>query len=159
MAHKGWAIVVLVILIVIGAISYWIVSFDISAVQNPGAMETSIAATMRGWYIGREARDIPAPILANNASSVSQGEGMYGMECAQCHGKSGHEPMPIGKSMYPRVPSLSSSTVQQMSDKELFWVIKNGVRLSGMPGFAKINSDLEIWQIAFYVHSLGTPAR
>ncbi len=61
--------------------------------------------------------------------------------------------------MYPRVPSLSSPAVQQMSDKELFWVIKNGICLSGMPGFARLDSDPEIWQITYYVRSLGEPAK
>ena len=42
-----------------------------------------------------------------------------------------------------------------MSERELFWVIKNGIRLSGMPGFAKIESDEQIWELAYYVRSLG----
>jgi mono/diheme cytochrome c family protein len=42
-----------------------------------------------------------------------------------------------------------------MSDRELFWVIKNGIRLSGMPGFAKIESDEQIWELTYYVRSLG----
>lgn len=42
-----------------------------------------------------------------------------------------------------------------MSNRELFWVIKNGIRLSGMPGFAKVESDEQIWEEAYYVRSLG----
>ena len=57
--------------------------------------------------------------------------------------------------MYPRVLDLGSPEVQEMSDRELFWVIKNGIRLSGMPGFAKIESDEQIWKLAYYVRSLG----
>jgi mono/diheme cytochrome c family protein len=51
--------------------------------------------------------------------------------------------------MYPRVFDLGSPDVQGMSDRELFWVIKNGIRLSGMPGFAKIKSDEQIWELTF----------
>jgi mono/diheme cytochrome c family protein len=57
--------------------------------------------------------------------------------------------------MNPRVPGLRSADVQEMSDKEIFWVIKNGIRLSGMPGFAKLSTDPEIWQMTYYVRSLG----
>jgi mono/diheme cytochrome c family protein len=57
--------------------------------------------------------------------------------------------------MYPRALDLGSAEVQEMSDGELFWVIKNGVRLSGMPGFAKLESDEQIWTLAYYVRSLG----
>jgi mono/diheme cytochrome c family protein len=114
---------------------------------------------MREWYIRREAQNAPAPTVANNAPMVSQGQAMYAMECAQCHGPDGRKPMPIGDAMNPRVPNLSSDDTQEMSDKELFWVVKNGIRFSGMPGFAKINSDSEIWQITYYVRSLGKPAK
>jgi len=66
----------------------------------------------------------------------------------------GRKPAPIGQSMYPRVLDLESPDVQGMSDQELFWVIKNGIRLSGMPGFAKIESDEQIWELTFYVRRL-----
>ncbi len=57
--------------------------------------------------------------------------------------------------MYPRVPDLSAPEVQELSDAKIFWVIKNGIRLSGMPGFADINSDEQIWQMTYFVRSLG----
>jgi len=57
--------------------------------------------------------------------------------------------------MYPRVLDLGAPEVQRMTDRELFWIIKNGIRLSGMPGFAKILSDEQIWQATSYVRSLG----
>lgn len=53
--------------------------------------------------------------------------------------------------MYPRAPDLGSAGVQQWSDPELFWIIKYGIRLTGMPGFAKIHSDEEIWYLVHYV--------
>jgi len=157
-AHKGWIIAVIVILIVVGGAAYALVTFNLSALQNPGGTETSIASAFRDWYIRRGARNLPAPTIANNATSIEQGEGLYSMECAQCHGPNGRKPTPIGESMYPRVPNLSSSDTKEMSDKELFWVIKNGIRFSGMPGFAKINTDPEVWQLTYYVRSLGGPA-
>lgn len=154
-AHKGWLVAVVIIVIVLGAAAYWIATVDISAVQSPGGVETSVADSMREWYIGRGAKTVPAPTIENNSESISQGEALYSMSCAQCHGVGGRKPMPIGDWMNPRVPNLSSADVQQMSDKEIFWVIKNGVRLSGMPGFAKLATDPEIWQMTYYVRSLG----
>ena len=58
--------------------------------------------------------------------------------------------------MYPRAPDLGSPAVQRWSDAELFWIIKNGVRPTGMPGFAHIHSDEEIWNLVRFVRSLGT---
>lgn len=75
------------------------------------------------------------------------------------HGQDGRKPTPIGESMYPRVPNLSCAAVQRMSDRELFWVVKNGIRLSGMPGFGNLDSDQELWQMTYYVRSLGAPVK
>jgi mono/diheme cytochrome c family protein len=44
--------------------------------------------------------------------------------------------------------------VQRYSDQELFWILKNGIRLSGMPGFGRTESDEHIWTIVLYVRSL-----
>ncbi|MGH9617648.1 MAG: c-type cytochrome [Acidobacteriaceae bacterium] len=145
--------------LIVGVAIYGIDHASIGAVGGPGPFETSVAAKARGWYISRAARNVPASTVVNNASNISAGEGLYGMECASCHGSDGHTPKPIGESMYPRVPSLSSRTVQMLSDKEMFWVIKNAIRLSGMPGFAKINTDQEIWQITCYVRSLSAATK
>ncbi len=77
------------------------------------------------------------------------------MGCATCHGQNGRKPTLISQSMYPRVLDLGSPEVQEMSDRELFWATKNDIRLSGMPGFAKVESDEQIWELEFYVRSLG----
>ncbi len=72
-------------------------------------------------------------------------------------GRSARGPLP------PAPPSDSSSgalpEVQQWSDAELFWIIKNGIRLSGMPGFGKIHSDVEIWHLVQYIRSLRAPPK
>ena len=62
--------------------------------------------------------------------------------------------------MYPRATDLTSPEVQQYADRELFWIIKNGIRLSGMPAFGKVESDEHIWNLVNYVRSLrgGTPS-
>lgn len=159
MRHKAWLTIIILLALIIIAVVYLIFHASISAVNGPGPTETSIAGTVRGWYVSRGARDIPSPSIPNSAANVSAGSGLYSMECASCHGPDGRTPTPIGQAMHPRVPGLSSAGVQNLSDKELFWVIKNGVRFSGMPGFTNINSDQDIWQLAYYVRSLGAPQK
>jgi mono/diheme cytochrome c family protein len=152
--HYGW-LIVLIIVTVLVAVAYWAATANISALPQPGPFETRLAATARDWYIERAASHSSPKVPANDAATVSAGQGLFGMACAQCHGKDGRTPTNIGKSMYPRVPDLGAPEVQKLSDRQLFWVIKNGIRLSGMPGFGKILSDDEIWQATFYVRSLG----
>jgi mono/diheme cytochrome c family protein len=144
----------IVVILVAGAVVYMAMSFSVSALQQPGRMETSVATRVRDWSISRAARRPLPAAPEQNEENISKGSAIYGMACATCHGQDGRNPTPIGKSMYPRVPDLSSPDIQRMSDQELFWVVKNGVRLSGMPGFAKLEDDGQIWCVVFYVHSL-----
>ena len=68
----------------------------------------------------------------------------------------------IGKkagTMYPHASDLTSPEVQQYSDREVFWIVKNGIRLSGMPAFGRVESDEHIWNLAHYVRTLGGSAR
>jgi mono/diheme cytochrome c family protein len=60
--------------------------------------------------------------------------------------------------MYPRASDLTSFAVQRYSDRELFWIVKNGIRLSGMFAFGKVESDEHIWNLVHYVRTLGRDA-
>lgn len=144
------------LVIVVAAIAYGVATASVSALPEPGRLETYLATSAKNWYIQRAARHPPrAP--TRDAAAVAKGKSLYGMDCAFCHGQDPHAVAPIAHSTYPRVLNLSSPEVQSRSDAEIFWVIKHGIRLSAMPGFAPINSDLEIWQLTYYVRSVGAP--
>jgi len=152
--HKGRLVAVMVLLVIVIATAYEVLYMDISALPEPGRVESTVASGAKDWYIRRAARrSVPMPPQSSTLM-ISTGETLFGMGCANCHGQDGRKPTPIGQSMYPRVLDLSSPAVQRMSDQELFWVIKNGIRLSGMPGFGRIQSDEQIWQLTYYVRSL-----
>ena len=156
MPHKGGLAAVVILAVIIAAAAYVLLHVNISALAEPGKAETAVATKAKDWYIRRAARhSVPTP-PQSSAAMVSTGETLFGMGCANCHGQDGRKPSPIGQSMYPRVLDLSSPTVQRMSDRELFWVIKNGIRLSGMPGFGRIQTDEQIWELTYYVRSLGS---
>lgn len=75
---------------------------------------------------------------ADHQASIDEGDRLFGTECGQCHGLDGHKATDAGGWMYPLATDLPSTEVQRYSDRELFWVVKNGIRLSGMPGFGKV---------------------
>jgi len=56
--------------------------------------------------------------------------------------------------MYPRASDLTSEQVQSYSDEELFWIINNGIRFTGMPGFGKVETADNIWGLVKYVRTL-----
>ncbi len=154
MRRRTSLIALTIVIVVAGSVVYMTMSFRIDALRQPGPIETFFASRVRDWSISRAARRPLPAAPEQNEENILKGSAMYGMACATCHGQNGRNPTPIGKSMYPRVPDLSSPDIQRMSDRELFWIVKNGVRLSGMPGFANIEDDGQIWCVVYYVHRL-----
>lgn len=144
---------------ILTAIIYWIVTRSISALPEPGPLETRIFTTVRNGYIHKAAVHSHSKAPLGAVAEISAGQGLFSMACASCHGSDGRSPTNIGKAMYPRCSDLGSPEVQQLSNPELFWVIKNGIRFSGMPGFGNTLSNDEIWGATYYVRSLGTTTK
>ncbi|HWG59305.1 MAG TPA: cytochrome c [Candidatus Acidoferrales bacterium] len=153
---KKWCVAALVIIVVIVvAVVLALSEFNLSALPEPGRFETIMANAGKHWMVRRAAAHNRAPkIPAAATKSVVDGEMTFGDQCAPCHGNDGRTPTAIGKGMYPRALDLGSPEVQHWSDAELFWIIKNGIRLSGMPGFGKSLSDEQIGNLVNYVRSV-----
>jgi mono/diheme cytochrome c family protein len=73
--------------------------------------------------------------------------------CAGCHGAPGVQPMGISKGLNPEPPDLADA-VSDQSDAEIFWVVKNGIKMTGMPAYGASNDDNRIWEIVAFVHLL-----
>lgn len=147
------AIAVLVVLLIAGA-AIFAFQFDLSAVPDPGRLETRIATMGKHWIISRKARNVRVPSSAPAKDSLDSGGMTFNGDCAFCHGQDGRTPTDVGQAMYPRVPSLASPEVQHWSDAELFWIIRNGNRYTGMGAFGKTLSDEQIWDLVHYVRSM-----
>jgi len=154
MRHRGLLVVVLGVLVVGGGL-FAAYHFSLSALNEPGRWETYMATEAKHWLVSRSARGPLPPQPPNNALSLATGQMLFGGECASCHGQDGRTPTDIGRWMYPRTLDLSSQEVQQWSEAELFWIIKNGIRLSGMPAFGKVHSDEQIWHLVHFVRTVG----
>lgn len=78
---------------------------------------------------------------------IKAGVEHYHEMCRLCHGAPGHEKEEFAKGLYPKPPNLTSKEIQGMSDAEAFWVIKNGIKMTGMPAFGPTHDDNELWGI------------
>ena len=157
MRHFSLGVLTLLVLIVV--VGFLVASqMDLSAQPEPGPHETRLATATKHWLIGKAARNSAPPEPPSAAFDPENGGMLYGMDCDSCHGKDGRHPTSTGQWMYPRVLDLGSPEVQGWSDAELFWIVKNGVRYSGMPAFGKVQSDKEIWDLVHYVRLLGGKA-
>ena len=90
----------------------------------------------------------------NLQQSIAEGDKLYATDCSMCHGSDGHTPSDSGRGMYPRASDLTSPLVQSYADRELFWIVKNGIRLSGMPAFGRVESDEHIWNLVNYLRTM-----
>jgi mono/diheme cytochrome c family protein len=155
------AVVILAVLIVAGGLLLAL-RFNLSAAPDPGPLETRVFTAGKRWLVWRSVRGSPVSEPAANSSSLDSGGMTFNGDCAFCHGQDGKTPTDVGEAMYPRVPSLASPQVQQYSDAELFWIIHNGTRYTGMAAFGKSLSDDQIWDLVRYIRSLrdaGPPGK
>lgn len=148
------AILILLALFLAG-LAWGASQFNLSALQQPGETEIYLATRAKHWLVGRNTRGLAAPPVENPRQARASGQMTFGGSCATCHGYDGRSPSDIGRSQYPPAPDLGSPAVQVWSDAELFWIVKHGIRNTGMPGFGRIHSDEEIWNLVRFVRGLG----
>jgi mono/diheme cytochrome c family protein len=129
-------------------------NFSLAAVAEPGGTETYMATKAKHLLIARAVREGVPPRPVDRAASAAQGDNNFAIRCSLCHGEDGHSRTPFGQGMYPRATDLSSNEVQSYSDQELFWIVKNGIRLSGMPAFGKTETDEHIWNMVDHLRTL-----
>jgi mono/diheme cytochrome c family protein len=124
-----------------------------TADKNPSHEETNLANAAKDVVIPLEAGKKQNPLPATD-EVVSQGQQVFLGSCAFCHGPDARGGTPIGRSMDPPAMDLHSAHVQHWSDAELFWIIQNGVRLTGMPSWKSSVSEDDTWKLARFIHNL-----
>ena len=124
-----------------------------TADKHPSREETSVANAAKDVVIPLEAGKKQNP-LPETDEVLSQGQQVFLGSCALCHGPAGRGETSIGRSMDPPAMDLHSSHVQHWSDAELFWIIQNGVRLTGMPSWKSSISENDTWKLARFIHNL-----
>jgi mono/diheme cytochrome c family protein len=101
--------------------------------------------------------DRPSPVPADEANLLA-GARVYARDCALCHGMPG-EPRdsPVAAGMFPRPPRLMPPDKGVTDDPvgETHWKVKNGIRLTGMPGFEGSLTDAELWQVSQLLLNAG----
>ena len=96
--------------------------------------------------------DIKSPI-ADDEINLRAGAKVYSAQCAVCHGYTNEPPTAIAMGMFPPPPQLLPPKKGVTDDPigEIYWKVKNGIRLTGMPGFVKGLSDTELWQVSLFL--------
>lgn len=127
----------------------------ISAKVEPTRAEAAIAHRLRRIGIPDEARALRNPMPVSQ-ETIAAGRAHFADHCAVCHANDGSGQTEMGRNLYPRSPDLRKAATQQSSDGELFYIIENGVRLTGMPawGDGSDESRRASWQLVDFIREL-----
>ncbi len=114
---------------------------------------------VRSHSIAVRARNIQVPPNLGDPAHVSAGAGLYNEMCSGCHLAPGMEKTEISQGLYPAAPELSRST--GFTPSEEFWVIKHGIKMTGMAAWGKTHNDTLIWDMVAFLQKLPglTPER
>ena len=106
--------------------------------------------TMHNSVERRSADREPPPFTA---AQVRAGFALYADSCEHCHGAPGRQPQEWGRGMLPRPPALSTAT-PHWDAQELHWILKHGVKMSGMPAFGATYSDAQLWELVAFIRAM-----
>jgi mono/diheme cytochrome c family protein len=127
----------------------------ISAKVEPTAFEGITARKLRRLGIPRSSRQLHSPVPLSN-EVVAAGRAHFADHCAVCHANDGSGHTEMGHNLYPRAPDLRLAETQQLTDGELFYIIENGVRFTGMPGWGDGSDDSKrmSWHLVAFIRHL-----
>jgi len=133
----------------------YIVTTGVSARPQPSRLESITAPTVRRIAIRTRVGNITNPVPASDAI-IKEGMEHFADHCSVCHGNDGSGNTEMGRGLYPRAPDMRLPATQNLSDAELFYIIENGVRLTGMPAWSTGTKEGETssWHLVHFVRHL-----
>ena len=125
----------------------------VRATAKPPGFEGALMDRLLMARIARGARGLKNPVRPDEATLLA-GMKSYRQDCAGCHGDAARGPSTWGtRNFYPRVPQFAQGGAD-MSDAQMFLVVKYGIRYTGMGGWEGVASDQEIWRIVTFLSRL-----
>ncbi|MGB9461696.1 MAG: c-type cytochrome [Candidatus Acidiferrum sp.] len=125
----------------------------LSARATPTVLEKMMAREARQLAIPSAARALSNPVPAS-AENLHDARLHFADHCSICHGNDASGDTMIGRGLYPKPPDLRLPETQKLSDGELFWVIENGVRFTGMPAFSTPGMQEDSWKLVAFIRHL-----
>jgi mono/diheme cytochrome c family protein len=148
-------LIVVAIGLTLAATLTYMLSRGFSALDEPSRAEAFIAQRLRHMALPRSASEMSNPVPASSEALLQAME-HFADHCAFCHANDGSGNTPIGKGLYPKPPDMRQSGTQNLRDGELFYIIQNGVRFTGMPAFGTPDAahDEDSWELVLFIRHL-----
>jgi len=157
-ARWAWVIVLPIVagIVAVGTYAARLSRKGFSARDQPSPLEISMARVFRRKAIPAVAKELNNPI-SPTAETLTRGRNHWADHCATCHANNGSGDTELGRNLYPKAPDMRQPKTQSLSDGELYYIIRNGIRMTGMPAWGKPeggDADQETWMLVLFIRHL-----
>ena len=146
--------------ILVGGVGYSYVRVTgLRGQPEPTAMEAAVARRIRALAVPADIRSLRNPLPAD-ATNIRAGMEHFAKYCSVCHTNdgTGEAKSAFGKGLFPKPPNMRLAATQDLTDGELFYIIENGVRFTGMPAFGDGDPNGPAaslaWQLVHFVRHI-----
>ena len=120
----------------------------------PTALETTLLGAALHAAVARHAPNENNPVSESEETLIA-GAKTYQAMCSRCHGASRESDNSYGRSFYPPAPQLPLKE-SSYTDKEMFWIVKHGIRNTAMPAWGNLLSNEDIWQVVTLIKNFDS---
>lgn len=153
---RFWTIVIAVVLVIGSVLIYvWSGHYNVAATEPHWEATRGVLTFARDRSIAAHSEGIRIPNLSD-PGWIEEGFEHYRFTCRLCHGAPGQSSAEFAGGLYPRPPYLPSGEVQAARTKaQLFWVVKHGIKMTGMPSFGPKHDDQYVWKLVAFVANMA----
>ena len=141
----------LLLAVIVGGLIIWTGAYNFAATDAHASVVRSLIDTALHKSVASRADDLQAPEFTD--ADLRHGAREFAEYCVHCHGAPGVKPHEWTTGMRPNPPPLSRAA-REWSVEETFWIVKHGIKMSGMPAFGDTESEKTMWHIAGFVNRL-----
>lgn len=149
--RRGVILLAVIGVAVVGLLVYKLRTHGFSARVKPMAVEAWLARHARDLATPSNIKALKNPINLSELT-IAEARDHFADHCAVCHGNRGDGKTMMGDGLYPPPPDLADRETQDLTDGEIFNIIQNGIRFTGMPGFG--GSDEDNWKLVLFVRHI-----
>ncbi len=154
--RRRWVLLGLLVgIATFGTAGGFLVQRGFSARDEPSAVEAFAARRLRHLSVPRAKREARNPVPLT-PQVLDRARAHFADHCASCHGNDGKGQTTLGRNLYPKAPDMTQPDTQTLSDGEIFYIIKNGIRLTGMPAWGQDTpaDDQQTWELVHFIRRL-----
>jgi len=154
MLRMLWGALIVVLVLVAGLWISGLVPHCCGARQAPSSIESALARRLHSFSMPSDARPSKNP-FASSPDILREASRHFADHCATCHANDGRGNTEMGRNLYPPAPDMRLARTQQLTDGELYYIIRNGVRWTGMPAWGEPGGDdADSWKLVLFIRHL-----